>query len=250
MTRIAVPVLTVLLAVASLLGVAGWNRSTESQPPLTLTERELGLPWSPVNADQGLGVRLRFEFERRSEPLDARNWLPEARLRDLGFPLNVPTGDPAASAAYADVPSRVAWVVFEYNGPAFQEIERRRALRREANPFADTRPPSRLVPVEAGLDVEPLRKKYGAEHLIVRAIISLTYTSDPLLYAWVRELVPASVTVPRSMLPLLAGLQAPVIRVEPAAPQPPDTWHPRYEVDLGVGQLGIPFVKAIRRIGV
>ena len=250
MSRIAVPALTVLLAVASFVGVAGWNRSAESQPGLTLTERELWLPWNPVDVDEGIGVQLRFEFERRSDPLDARNWLPEARLRALGFPLNIPPGDPAAHTAYSNTPSRVAWVVFEYNGSAFQEIDRRRAMRREADRFADLRPPSRLVPIDAGLDGEALRTKYGSGHLILRAVISLAYSSDPLLYAWIREVVPATVTVPRQMVPLLEGMQARLNRIDPAASTPPDALSPRYEVDLAIGRLGIPFIKAIRRIGV
>ena len=134
------------------------------------------------------------------------------------------------------------------DGPAFAAIERRRALRREGNPGAPTLAPSRLVPVDAGLDPGPLRAQYGDRHLVVRAILSLGYSSDPMLYAWVRELVPARVTVPRHLLPELAGLgpDGPVPSPAGAASHPRP---PRYEVDLRVGRLGVPFITAMRRLG-
>ena len=234
MTRIAVPALTIVLVVASFIGLTGWNRSVEIQPSITLTEQELSL-WRPDNPDQNLGVQLDLDFVHRHEPLDARNWLPESRLRTLGFPLNVPPGDPAAAAAYADLPSRLAWVVLEYNGPVFQDIERRRKLRPPSDDVPETRL-SRLVPIDAGLDVGALRKQYGAGHLILRAVISVNYSSDALVAGWVRELVPSQVRVPRHLVHVVDGIE-----------QRPS---PRYEVELGVGRLGVPFVKAIRRIGV
>lgn len=214
MTRIAVPALAVLLAVASFVGLAGWNRTGEALPALTLTEREATWSQSPESRH---GAQLHLRYEPRTEPLDARNWLPESKLRALGFPLTVPAGDPAAAAAYANVPARLVWVVLEYDGPAFAEIERRRALRREGLPGTAALAPSRLVPVDAGLDPGPLRAQYGDRHLVVRAILSLGYSSDPMLYAWVRELVPARVTVPRPVLPVLAGLGPDAAGPSPAA---------------------------------
>jgi hypothetical protein len=249
MTRIAIPALTVLLAVAAFVGLAGWNRSLESQPPLTLTERELVLPFRPVNVDDGAGVQLQLQFEPRHEPLDARNWLPESRLRALGFTLNVPAGDPAAAEVYTKVPSRVVWVVLEYNGAAFQEVERRRALRRQSETWFDRRPPSRLVPVDAGLDVDALRARYRDGHLIVRGIVSLSYSSDALIYATLRGLVPARVTVPRALVPVLHGLVPRLASDDPADQRSSAELAPRYEVDVAVGRLGIPFIRSIRRLG-
>lgn len=245
MTRIAVPALAVLIAVASFVGLAGWNRAGATLPAMTLTERELTWSWSP---DSRAGEQLYLRFEPRTEPLDARNWLPEPKLRALGFPLTVPAGDPAAAVAYARVPARLAWVVLEYDGPAFAEIERGRALRSEGRPQPSALAPSRLVPVDAGLDPGPLRARYGDGHLIVRAILSLGYSNDPMLYAWVRELVPAGVTVPRHLVPVLDGLGPD--RAMPASGQDPSpAQSPRYEVDVRIGRLGVPFVTAMRRLG-
>ena len=249
MTRIALPALTTLIAVASLVGLAGWNKSSETQRPLTLTEREMPLSTQLVSLDDAEALKLPIVFQWRSNPLDSRNWLPESKLRALGFPLNVPAGDPNALEVYTDLPPRLAWIVLEYEDPAWQEIERRRAVQRED--LRDRGVNSRLVPVDAGLDVEALRHQYPAGHLVVRGVITINFlgpsSGGPLLYGSLRELVPSMVTVPRQHRPTLVGL-APFS----LPPGPPDAPRPelvpRYEVEVGVGRIGIPFIKGIRRL--
>ena len=82
-----------------------------------------------------------------------------------------------------------------YDGPAFQAIERRRALEREKNTWRGQSEPTRLVPVDAAPDFETLRARYPTNHLIVRAVIALSYLGPsergPLIYGTVREIVPA-----------------------------------------------------------
>ncbi len=248
MTRIAVPALMVLLVVAAFVGLAGWNRSGERQSSITVSERELPLPAITITRETASGVQLRLSFERRAEPLEARNWLTETKLRALGFPLNVPLGDPSAADTYIDVPPRVAWIVLEYDGPAWKEIEQRRALQRpeiRRGYWAS----SRLVPVDAGPDFDPLRDRYGAGHLIVRGIVAVSYIGSsgggPLLYGWVRELVPSTLTVPRNLVSVLEGIEPASISGSVSEPAP--EFEPRYEIDLGVGRLGIPFIKDLRR---
>ena len=250
MIRIAIPALTALIAVASFVGLAGWNRSHEPLPSLTLTEREMPLSTQLVTVEDGDGLQLPLVHQWRSDALDARNWLPEAKLRALGFPLNVPVGDPSAYQVYSDLPPRLAWVVFEYGGPAWQEIERRRAVQRQEAwrvRWAD----SRLVPVDAGLDVHVLRGQYPTGHLIVRGVIAINFlgssSGGPLVYGALREIVPSVVTPPRELIPTLIGL-AP-FSIPPTRPEEPrPELVPRYEVEVGVGRLGIPFIKGIRRL--
>jgi hypothetical protein len=249
MIRVALPALTTLIAVASLVGLAGWNKSSEAQGPLTLTEREMPLGTQLVSIDDGDGLQLPIVFQWRANPLDTLNWLPESKLRALGFPLNVPPGDPNALQIYADLPPRLAWIVLEYDGPAWKEIERRRQVQRQD--LRDRNADSRLVPVDAGLDATALRNQYSKGHLIVRGVIAINFlgpsSGGPLLYGSLRELVPSMVTVPRQYVPTLVGL-APV-SVPPSLPDAPrPELVPRYEVEVGVGRIGIPFIKGIRRL--
>jgi hypothetical protein len=239
MTRIAVPALIIMLAVALFVGAAAWNQSGDPRLVITLTERELPLVPSRGGSDDDPGVRLRIAAATRHEPLDARNWLPESRLREIGFPFNVPVGSPRAVDAYDHVPARIAWVVFEYEGPAWRDIERRSRLRDEQHvPVALMA--SRLVPIDAGADFDVLRTRYPSGHLIIRAEIGLAFLPSqhggPLLYGTLRRLVPHAVAVPYRLRPVLESLTLPTgVATEP-----------RYEAELAIGSLGHPYVRSLR----
>lgn len=236
MTRVALPALIVLLLVTGMLVVSGWNRSGTPPLSVTVTEREL------VLVDRGdddlTDADLRIAIAPRHDPLDAQNWLPEATLREIGFPFNVAAGAPTAAEVYRNVPPRTAWVVLEYNGPAWRDIERRRAV---AEPRADqeTREMSRLVPIAAGVDAEALRARYGANHLVVRGVVGLNFlppsAGGPLLYGTLRRLIPERVALDAALRERLA--------------QPGDGDAPtRYDADLAVGHLGLPYVRDVRPV--
>lgn len=240
MTRVAFPALIVVVTVAAFVGAAGWNRSGEPPLAIVLTEREL--PVAYIDAAPGdPGKRLRIAYEYRHDPLDARNWLPESRLREIGFAFNVPVGSPQAVDTYRRVPPRLAWVVFEYDGLQWRDIERRRAMAETAREPVTTLLPSRLVPVDAGPDLELLRARYPAGHLILRGVIGLSYVpasrGGPLLHGVLREVVPSAIAVPYELRPLLDQLTP---AGHSAGPEP------RYEADLAVGRLGLPYVRSLR----
>lgn len=240
MRRVALPALLVLVTVAALVGAAGWNRSGEPQLIIVLTERELPLAHANTAPGDDPGARLRIAYEYRHDPLDARNWLPESRLREIGFPFTVPVGSPQAVYTYDRVPPRLAWVVFEYDGPQWRAIARRRAIVETARVPMPTMP-SRLVPVDVGLDFDVLRTRYPSGHLIVRGVIGLSYVSasngGPMLHGVLREVVPPVIAVPYAFRAIVAGLAA---TVESEAVEP------RYEAELAVGSLGLPYVRALR----
>lgn len=240
MIRIAVPAATTLITVALLVGVAGWNRSRQPRQVIVLTERELPLE-SPGSAGDNAGLRLRVAIEHRHEPLDAMNWLNDDRLRALGFMLNVPASAPEAATTYGRMPPRVGWVVLEHGGPAYRDIERRRELRSE-----QWRGPrgmwSRLVPVDAGPDPDALLARYPSGHLIMPAIFGVVHVSPssggPHVYGMLREVVPSTIAVPHALGSVLDGLPSHASAEEQA---------PRYDAELAMGPLGVPYVRSIRR---
>jgi hypothetical protein len=239
-TRVALPALLVLVTVAAFVGAAGWNRSGEPALVLVLTERELPLRRANVAAGDDPGVRVRIAYESRHDPLDARNWLPETRLREIGFPFSVPVTSPHAVEAYDRVPPRIAWVVFEFDGPQWRDIERRRAM---ADPSPGRAPAmrSRLVPVDVGLDFDLLRGRYPSGHLIVRGVIGLAYVpasrGGPLVHGVLRELVPSAVSVPYASRGIIDGISQTV---------GDGVVEPRYEAELAIGSLGLPFLRSLR----
>jgi hypothetical protein len=245
MTRIAVPAVTLLLVVVGLVSIAGWNRSNEPRQRMTLTERELRL-WMAVPQDgpDDPGVQLSLDYAERNNRLDARNWLTEDRLRAIGFVFDVMPSAPEAERTYGRALPRLAWVAFEYDGEAWRAIERQRAMTQAAsNSQHDYRhgtplQPSRLVPVDAAPDAETLLARYPNNHLILRASIQLIYVppgrDGPLVYGVLRHVIPSRVHVPRDLRQPLIGL--------------PSGDVPRYEADLAVGTLGLPYVTAVRRL--
>lgn len=243
MIRIAVPALTILLTVAAFVGLSGWNRSGEPRMVMTLTERELLVSGARDDAEgDHAGLELSIAVEHRRDPLDARNWLPESRLRALGFDLDVPAGAPTAKDVYDHVPPRRAWIVFEYDGPAFRAIERRRALETQ-DPSRRPGWTSRLVPVDAGLNFDVLRRSYPSGHLILPGVIGLVFVAPdnggPLVHGTLQSLTPGTLAVPAALEGVFDGLVAPAEASTPA---------PRYEVELAIGELGWPYVRNARRL--
>jgi hypothetical protein len=248
--RIAIPAATLLIVVAGIVGLSGWNRSAAPRQVIELTERELSLPFGYGDGlRDGAPLKLQLEIEYRGDALDARNWLPEDRLRALGFAMGVPATAPEAAFTYRRVPPRVGWVALEYDGPAFQDLERRRALEREKHVWRGQPEPTRLVPVDAAPDFETLRARYPGTHLIVRAVIGLSYLGPndrgPLLYGTVRQIVPSTVAVPRAMRDVLSGLPP---RPSTGADGPHTLVAPRYIAEVASGPLGILYLKAVRRV--
>jgi hypothetical protein len=239
MTRVAIPATSVLLVVIAFIALAGYNRSGEPLVRMTLTEGELPLSGRSTTVDRDPGVELRFAYAPRSEPLDARNWLTDERLRQIGFAFNVLPSAPEAADTYSRALPRIAWVAFEYDGEAWKQIERQRQLAaKEPTPYGGQYVPwSRLVPVDVAPDARTLISRYPQGHLILRASIGLRYLppdqKGPLVSGYIRDLIPSTVHVPREFRDLLASL-------------PPRERDPRYEVDIAVGRLGTAYVTGLR----
>lgn len=243
MKRVAIPALIVLVVVAAYVSAAAWNRSAEPRQTLVVTERELPL-WTRADNDDDPGLRLQLLIAHRPDPFDAQNWLSESRLRQIGFAMDVPPGAPAAADTYDNVPGRLAWIVLEFDGPVSRDLERRRALTNAPGVWRGRPEASKLVPVDAGLDREALVAKYPSGYLVLRGIIQLAYlgpaSKGPLLYGWLSDLVPHEVSVPRHLRPVLD-------RLGPSGTHPDDSpTPPRYEVELAVGPLGVPYIRSLR----
>ena len=256
MSRLFVASFILLAAIGGLLGSASWNRGGRPQM-IVLTERELGLPaaWGMGGRADREALRMRFRWQSRDDPQEARLWLSDLKLRELGFNTGVPAGAPEARWFYGRSLPRVAWVAFEYDGPAWRAIERRRETfaggeRLEGSVPRD-REPSRLVPVDAAVDLESLRQRYeGAPVVVMPAILELRYETHqrqgPSVWGTVQRLVSPEVSVPFRLRERLRSLPSPTRDAqagpggEPGAPSPP-----RYEVALGVGRLGALWIQDV-----
>ena len=253
MSRLIVAALVLLISIGSLLAAATWNRSGDAQF-IVLTERELALPWTWENGrtDDDAELRLAFRWQLRAEPQDARVWLSDVTLRGLGFGTGVPAGAPEAELVYGRSLPRIAWVAFEFDGPAWRLIEQRQAMASPDRHLVDAGAISRLVPIDAGLDPEPLRRRHAEGTVVVLpAIVHMRYAMDsatgPSVWGWVPRLVSNDVSVPHRLRDRLRGLKRAVpgaTGVDGTAPQ--GGMEPRYDVKLGVGRLGAVWVEDVR----
>ena len=240
MSRLVVAALVLLLTVSSLFGAAAWNRSGEVQT-IVLSERELALPWGWPSDDTD--ARLRLQWQGRLEPQDARLWLTDMKLLELGFTTGVPAGAPEAERLYGRSLPRLAWVAFELEGPAWKAIAERRMLSAKADDerqFAPPRNDSRLVPIDAAAARDSLRRRHvNAPVIVVPAVIQMRYRNwpneGPSVWAEVASLVAPDVSIPARLRGRL-----------PPGPRPADADAPRYVVELRVGRLGAVWVEDIR----
>jgi hypothetical protein len=229
MSRLVIAAVIVIAAVLGLLGAAAWNRGRES-PLVTLTEREIQVWGSPDQANSEL--RMRLVYQRRNEPLDARTWLTETRLAELGFGVAIPANAPEAERYYGRGLPRLGFVALELDGPAWQSIARQREL---GGTGREGREDSRLVPIDAGPDADALRTRYrGQNVLVLPAVFRVrVHRSAASAFLWgsMDRLVTEDLSAPTGLRQRLRTL--------PPGPR-------RYDVDLVVGRLGVPRIAELR----
>lgn len=175
------------------LGGMWWNRAAP-ECTLTLSERELGLPWRSLRnlENSGMALTLRWRVasgEASGEPYGAfgfnggtADWLDGVKLQALGFEVGDLQSD-AGQRRFIRQQVRPVILVLEFDGPARQvaltaarDNAAHHAAAAEVNPgskeFAaraktaqegldrEENSNSRLFAVDAGLSVEKLRQQY------------------------------------------------------------------------------------------
>jgi len=180
-------VLIVLTNIVVLAGVA-YNRSSEPNATVTLTERELHWrdSWRNVDKeDSGLHLKLKWNVSgyRRYDWGHWKNtWFDKEKLTALGFDTSFPLDDKKASSYYSRQLPRQGYVVLEYDGDAYLDwlkgnkkriIEAKKELAEENKVVKqkslenDIRNMERLAikqshlfAIDAGPDPGVLREKY------------------------------------------------------------------------------------------
>jgi len=258
----------VLANAVALVGVAR-NRAGTPEAEVRLTERELPLsPWT----DESTGAFLQLEWQRSFPGSKIETpWFDRAKLESLGFNCSCPAEGKDARERYGRMVPRSAFIVLEYDGPAWRlwleareaEPEKKDALPENARVSA-----SRLVPIDVGRDPDQLRRRYPdrTRCLIVPAIVAPRWTlleehegardGKAVLSGRIRSILVSEVHVPKDMGASLATLRA----ADAAVPEPvkardgerrgppvPQRRHapPRYEVELRYGARHEPWVAGV-----
>jgi hypothetical protein len=239
----------ILLTNAAVIAGVAWNRRGEPDAVVTLTERELQLPWSAGDEDD-TGLILRLEWNPRDAASDATpQALPATTLRELGFRLSPPPG--------RHQPPRAAWVVLEMEGEAWQRwlAKRRREAEDQKRAAEESDCPSsgdfeqmqmresRLVLVDAGLDREALRRRHPdrGRFVIVPGVVG----PDGV----VSELGLESIHVPRRLRPVLDEIvTAELVRRYRIAGAEDGPRPPRYRMNVAFGRRGEPWLVSVEKL--
>lgn len=199
----------IVLTNAIALGGVWWNRSATPESALTLSERELGLPWRNLHLmeNSGLALSLNWRVAGREAGEFASGytlnggtpeWLDAAKMAALGFPVGAAPADGERRRYTRQLPREVI-LVMELAGRAWQralekarENAGRHAAAAAANvgskQFADRAKQandqlareehsnSRLFVIDAGLDARLLREKYPdrSRFLLLRGTVRPT----------------------------------------------------------------------------
>lgn len=247
-----------------LAGVA-WNRSGVPDSALTLTQRELNLPYAfGLDGERGgVDVALLWRAPMRNDNdadsgFDMRygsgpDWLDADKLRELGFDLK------DERDAYRA--SRQVYVVLELAGASWQAALARaqrsldRALARgsadkqdadalksaqEALTYEQDKA-SRLFAVDAGLDAAALRQRYPdlRSHAIVAATVtpSVTVIDQKTTFGGhIGEPSVARISVPHALRGAMEGVDRTAL----------DSGRAAFEMDVAWGRRFEPWITAVR----
>ena len=258
---------TALILLANIVVIVGvmWNRSGEPDSVVLLTERELPMQYS---RRENSGLSLQFDWNiNYTYRFD---WLDAAKLDELGF-RHLDGLDAQNLIKYSNkaVP-RSAYIVLEYDGPAFQaEVQEAEAnVAKEAALLAGTpdnkeqqlrldyarrnleqlrHSSSRLIPVDAGLDHDTLRRRYpdSTRYIIAGGQIQVFYSGSRnggIPYGGrISDIDVTSIHVPLEFRSTFDKL-------------PDRQYHkegytlPRYRVELAYGKRLEPWIRAVSRI--
>ncbi len=283
----------VVVANAWILGAALWNRAGGPRAQLRLTERELRMP--PFREPEDTGIQLslvtsdqpppevgfvafRKNYQLPGPPLP---WLDAAKLRELGFRTDVAPADPEAPELYRRAPPRRAYLVIEFDGPAWRSwlADRERAvneLRADVEKGSKSRQEladaetllaldrvarSRLFPIDAGLDAADLLRRHPDRQQcvvmpgVVAPRVRQTEGRPPELIGEIRSLLVTEIHVPlrlhaplKPLLPKVTEKQWNERRQNELKPAWPAASPPRYGATLAIGRSLDPWLVSVAPI--
>ena len=187
-----------------------YNRSGEPESSITLTERELGLPYQyqySGNAENsGIELRLKHRsrdnsyFSRDYEPSERFDWFNQEKLAELGFDVSQPFISDENKRHYQRLREKEVILVLEVNGMAYQSVleaaqqhydellaeqpntqnndkkdrqKNNKLKRAEENLTREKISASRLFVIDAGLDRDVLRAKYvdRTKYILMKGLV-------------------------------------------------------------------------------
>jgi len=269
-------VILVATNIVVLSGVAS-NRSGEPETLITLTERELRLPYRVHEENSGLALGLAWRALGKDDDFDkypewrSLAWLSAEKLEELGFNIDDYLRSEGNVTLHKEPIPREVFIVLENNGEAYREALRRAetVLEKEEGLFksnsgdkrlrdnfegAEKRlkreriSESRLFAIDAGLDPKKLGEKYNdrTRFIIARGLVKPTYRHENKTKEVVGYIT--KISIERIHVPLKHRQVFDAIPVEDKSKQN-ELRPPRYKVELAYGSRLEPWIVSVQPVG-
>ncbi|GMR20989.1 MAG: DUF4824 family protein [Gammaproteobacteria bacterium] len=264
----------ILTNALALAGVA-YNRSGEPVARVTLSERELNLPyyWGRKRENSSLALTLswridtggderKYFFSRHLFP----HWLGQTKLAALGFAVEEATANEENRRRFNHSLPKEVFLVLEYNGPAYQAVlAHRQVIAKQQQALADRNPDSeklakaakgcrerlqreleeasRLFVIDAGLDAHTLRQRYPdtARNIVLRGTVRARVNEQDD-DRWVVQGIVQEVAITRVNIPLEYRSVFEPYMIDSAGNRDRE---PSYQVALAYGKRLEPWVVGV-----
>ena len=255
------------------------NRSEKPETLIELTERELALPYKSDDENSGLALKLDWRIiNDEADPCRYYGnwgvpiWFNARKLIELGFTIDETTCSYKYSNREKEPLPKDAFIVFEYDGTAYQEALKRaeeclnkaEAALKAHTTDKDTQDrfenakrrleqeratESRLFAIDAGLNADKLRERYSdrSKFIIMPGVVELTCRS----YNKKREVVGciSDIRVEKINVPLKHRKLFDAIVAQDKFGRRKQQG-PRYKVEVAYGSRFEPWIKAVKEVGV
>ncbi|MDX2464210.1 MAG: DUF4824 family protein [Porticoccus sp.] len=249
----------IIITNAIVLAGVAYNRSGEPESTITLTERELSLPYRYLGKEENSGIHLRIThrnrdygyFSRDNKPSERLDWFNKEKLAELGFDVSKPFIRDEDKRHYQRLIEKEVFLVLEYNGMAYQSVlaaaqkhvddllaeqaNAQKISRAENNLAREKTSASRLFVIDAGLDRDALRAKYTdrTKFLLMKGLVKARITNNRSdgsgLSGYIKSLSNKTVHVPLQHHEVLEAAVGEGTRRQQNVP-------PRFEATINVGQ--------------
>ncbi|MDT8385473.1 MAG: DUF4824 family protein [Gammaproteobacteria bacterium] len=268
----------IILTNAIVLAGVAYNRSGELDSTITLTERELSLPYYYRGNAENSGIQLqlmhRYDnsgyFRSDYESPEILDWFNKEKLAELGFDVSQAISADQHNRHYQRLREKQVILALEYNGKAYQSVleaaqqhydkllaeqsaeqdnnkknNNYKLKQAEENLAREKASASRLFVIDAGLDHDTLRTKYAdrTKYLLMKGVVMARVASEdaskPRLIGYIKSLSNPYIHVP---LQHHAVIEA--AATERAHRQPDEP--PRLEATINVGQRLEPWLVGVK----
>ena len=269
-------VILIVTNIVVLSGVAS-NRAGTPETRITITERELQLPYRVHEENSGLTLRLVWRALGQDEDYNNYNnwrspvWFSAEKLEELGFNIDKYLSSKDDASFYKQPIPKEVFIVLENNGEPYKEAVKRAeiALEKEKDLFqfnsgdkrlrdnferAEKRlkreriTASRLFAIDAGLDPQKLREKYHdrTRFIITKGLVKPRYNYNKKrkeVFGYITKLSVASIHVPLKHRKIFDA-----ILVQDKSKRN-EFRPPRYEVALAYGSRFEPWIVSVQYRG-